>query len=134
LDSENSHVLAELQVTRQNINNMEKHGKDLENIKIEKDFLQAILKETNVNYWGLKSKKDTLSIKHNKLQKDYKNMKEIILKQQKEVEELKVDNAHAYQIKNEIQRQVDHMHAQMDSNLQKQITFNEKLNKLLKET
>jgi len=113
---------------------MEKHGKDLENIKIEKDFLQAILKETNVNYWGLKSKKDTLSIKHNKLQKDYKNMKEILLKQQKEVEELKVDNAHAYQIKNEIQRQVDHMHAQMDSNLQKQITFNEKLNKLLKET
>jgi ribosome maturation protein Sdo1 len=34
-----------------------------------------------------------LNIEHNKLQKDYKNMEEILSKQQKEVEELKVDNA-----------------------------------------
>jgi hypothetical protein len=52
-----------------------------------------------------------LSIEHNKLQDDYKNMEETLLKQQKEVEELKVDNANAYQVKNEIQRQVDRRHA-----------------------
>jgi hypothetical protein len=34
-------------------------------------------------------------------------MEEILLKQQKEVEELKMDNANAYQANNEIQRQVD---------------------------
>jgi hypothetical protein len=44
-------------------------------------------------------------------------MEEIFLKQQKEVEELRVDNANAYQIKNEIQRQADQRHAQMDKNL-----------------
>jgi hypothetical protein len=42
-----------------------------------------------------------LNIKHSKLQRDYKNMEE------KEVEELKVDNANAYQAKNEVQREVD---------------------------
>jgi hypothetical protein len=60
-------------------------------------------------------------------------MEEILLKQQKEVEELGVDNANAYQVKNEIQRQVDHRHAQMDRNLHKQMAFNEKLYKLLEE-
>ncbi len=38
-------------------------------------------------------------------------MEEILLKHQKEVEELRVDNANAYQVKNEIQRQADHRHA-----------------------
>jgi hypothetical protein len=59
--------LVELQSTRQNINNMEKHIKDLENIKVKKDFLQATLKETNANYQNLKAKKDTLNVEHNKL-------------------------------------------------------------------
>ncbi len=86
---------------------MEKQIKDLENIIIERDSLQATLKETNANYWGLKAEKDTLSIKHSKLQRDYKNMEETLLKKQKEVEELRVDNANAYQAKNEIQKQVD---------------------------
>jgi hypothetical protein len=48
----------------------------LENIIIERDSLQATLKEIDANYWGLKVEKDTLNIKHNKLQKDYKNMEE----------------------------------------------------------
>ncbi len=61
-------------------------------------------------------------------------MEETFLKQQKEVEELKVDNAITYQTKNEIQRQADQRHAHMDSNLQKQMAFDEKLNKLLEET
>ncbi len=38
-------------------------------------------------------------------------MEETFLKQQKEVEELRVDNANAYQVKNEIQKQVDQRHA-----------------------
>ncbi len=113
---------------------MEKQSKNLENIKIERDSLQATSTEINVNYWGLKAEKDTLSIKHNKLQKNYKNIEEIILKQQKEVEKFRVDNANAYQVKKEIQKQANQRHAQMDINLQKQIAFNEKLNKLLKET
>jgi hypothetical protein len=29
---------------------MEKHNKDQENIKVERDSLQAILKETDANY------------------------------------------------------------------------------------
>jgi hypothetical protein len=29
---------------------MEKHNKDLENIKVERDYLQATLTQTNVNY------------------------------------------------------------------------------------
>ncbi len=66
-NSENSQVLAEFQVVKQKFNNMEKQNKDLENIIIEKDSLQATLKETNANYWGLETKKDTLSVKHNKL-------------------------------------------------------------------
>ncbi len=44
-----------------------------------------------------------------------------------------MDNVNAYQAKNEIQRQANQRHAQMDRNLQKQLVFNEKLNKLLKE-
>jgi hypothetical protein len=46
-------------------------------------------------------------------------MEETLLKQQKEVEELGVDNANTCQIKNEIQRQADQRHAQMDMNLHK---------------
>jgi hypothetical protein len=46
---------------------MEKHNKDLENIKIDKDFLQTTLKQTNTNYWKLKIKKDSLNVEHNKL-------------------------------------------------------------------
>ncbi len=61
-------------------------------------------------------------------------MDETILKKQKEVEEFKMDNATTYQAKNEIQRQVDQSHAQMDKNLKKQMAFNKKLNKLLEET
>ncbi len=113
---------------------MEKQSKDLENIRIERDSLQATLKETNANYWGLKADRDTLSIEHKNLQRDYKNTKETPLKQQKELEEFKVDNANAYQVKNEVQKQVDQRHAQMDRNLQKWMAFNEKLNKLLEET
>ncbi len=81
---------------------MEKQSKDLENIKIERDSLQATLKEIDANYWGLKAKKDTLSIEHNKLKRNYKNMEETLLKQHKEVEELRMNNANAYQVKNEI--------------------------------
>ncbi len=113
---------------------MQKQNKDLENIKMERDSLQATLKETNANYWGLKTKKDILNIEHNKLQRDYKHMEETLLKQQKEVEELEVDNANTYQVKSEIQMQADQGHAQMDRNLQNQMAFNEKLNKLLEET
>ncbi len=58
-----------------------------------------------------------MSIEHSKLKRDYKNMEETLLKHQKEVEELKLDNANAYQTKNEIQRQADWRHAQMDKNL-----------------
>ncbi len=75
---------------------MENQKKDLENVKIEKDSLQATLKEKNANYWGLKAEKDTLSIEHSKIQRDYKNIKENLLKQQKEVEYFRVDNANAY--------------------------------------
>jgi hypothetical protein len=81
---------------------MEKHSKDLENIKIERVSLQVTLKDKDANYWGLKAEKDILSIKHNKLQKGYKNVEETLLKQQKEVEELRMDNANTYQTKNEI--------------------------------
>ncbi len=132
--NENIKVLAKVQVVRQNIDDIPKHNKDLENIKMERDSLQATSKETNANYQGLKTEKDTLSIKHNKLQRDYRHMEKTFLKQQKEVEELKVDNTNAYQAKNEVQRQADQRHAQMDRNLQKQMAFNEKLNKLLEET
>jgi hypothetical protein len=66
-----------------------------------------------------KAKKDTLSIEHNKLQRDYKNMEETPLEQQKEVEELKMDNANAYQANNDIQRQTNQRPTQMDKKLQR---------------
>ncbi len=50
-------------------------------------------------------------------------MEKNIFKQQKEVEELRVDNVNAYQAKNEVQRHANQRHAQM--------VFNEKLNELL---
>jgi hypothetical protein len=61
-------VLVELQVVKQKINNMEKHNKDLENIRVERDYLHAELK-------------DTLNVEHNKLQRDHKNMEHSLLKQ-----------------------------------------------------
>ncbi len=79
-NNENNQVLAELQVGTQKINNMEKHNKDLDNIRIETVSLHATLKDRAANYWGLKVEKDTLSIKHNKLEKGYKNMEETFLK------------------------------------------------------
>jgi hypothetical protein len=36
--------LAKLQIAKHKINNMEKHNKDLENIRVERDFVQATLK------------------------------------------------------------------------------------------
>jgi hypothetical protein len=39
----------------------------------------------------LKTKKVSLNVKHKKLQKDYKNMEQTFLKQQKELKELKVN-------------------------------------------
>ncbi len=86
----------------QKINNMEKQNKDLENVKIERDSLQATLKEIDANYQNLKAKKDILSVEHNKLQRDYKNMEQIFLKQQKELEDLKMEVGNVYQAKNEI--------------------------------
>ncbi len=93
----------ELQKIRQKINNMEKHDKDLENIIVERDFLQEIMKQTNANYWKLKTKKDALNVEYNKLQRDYMNMEKNLLKQQKELEELKANISIVYQVKNEIQ-------------------------------
>jgi hypothetical protein len=37
--NENNEVLVELQTTKYNINNMEKHNKDLENIIMDRDSL-----------------------------------------------------------------------------------------------
>jgi hypothetical protein len=54
------------------------------------------------NYWKLKIKKDSLNAEHNKLQRNYKNMGKILLKQHKELEELKKDIGNVYQSKNEI--------------------------------
>jgi hypothetical protein len=45
------------------------------------------------------------------------HIKETLLKQQKEVEELRMDNANAYHAKNEIQRQADQKYVEMDRNL-----------------
>jgi hypothetical protein len=67
MNNENSKVLVELQVAKYKIDNIQKQNKDLENIKMERDSLQATLKETYANYWGLKVEEDTLSIEHNKL-------------------------------------------------------------------
>jgi chromosome segregation ATPase len=84
---------------------MEKHNKDLEIIKVDKDSLQVTLKQIDANYWKLKTKKNSLSVEHNKLQNDYKNMERIFLKQQKELEELKVYIGNVYQAQNELERQ-----------------------------
>ncbi len=70
--------------------------------------------QTDANYWKLKIEKDFLSVEHNKLQKDYKNMEQTFLKQQKELEELKEDIGNEYQSKNEIQMQFDQRQAKMD--------------------
>ncbi len=106
---------------------MEKHNKDLENIRVDKDSLQATMKQTNANYWKLKIEKDSLSVEHNKLKRDHKNMEQILLKQQKELKEFKVDIGNEYQAKNEVQRQSDQRQVEMDKNLQRQMAFNEKL-------
>ncbi len=53
---------------------MEKHTKDLENIKVERDPLHATPKDIDANYWNLKAKKDIMNVEHRKLQIDYKNM------------------------------------------------------------
>jgi hypothetical protein len=58
---------------------MEKHNKDLENIIIKRVSLQVTLKQIDANCWNLKAEKDTLNIKHSKLQKDYKNMEQTFL-------------------------------------------------------
>ncbi len=100
--SENNEVLAKLQTTKYKINNMQKHSKDLENIKVERDYLQVTLKQINANYQNLKAKKDSLSVEHNKLQRDYRNMEQTLLKQQEELEEFKVDLGNVYQAKNDI--------------------------------
>ncbi len=75
---------------------MEKHNKDLENIRIERDSSQATLTQTNANYSELKTKKDSMSVEHNKLQRDYRNMQQTFLKQHKEFKELKVDIGKVY--------------------------------------
>ncbi len=123
--NENSEVLAKLQTTGQKINNMEKHNKDLDNIRVKKDSFQLILKQKNANYQKLKAEKDSLSVKHNKLQKYYKNMEQTLLKQL-ELKELKVDIGNVYQTKNEVQMQFDQRHVEMDKKLQRQMAFNEK--------
>jgi hypothetical protein len=58
--------------------------------------------QADANYWKLKIEKDSLNVEHNKLQRDYKNMGQILLKQHKELEELKKDIGNVSQSKNEI--------------------------------
>ncbi len=101
---------------------MEKHNKDLEKIKVERDSLQAILIQMDANYW-----KDFLSVEHNKLQRDYRNMEQILLKQQKELEKLREDIGNVYQSKNKIQRQFEQRQTEMDKNFKKKMAFNERL-------
>lgn len=113
---------------------MEKHNKGLENIRVERDSLQATLKKKDANYWNLKAEKDILSVEHNKLQRDYKNTEQTLLKQQKDLEELKMEVGNVYQTNNDIEKQANQRHAQMNKNLQKQMAFNEKLHKLIEET
>ncbi len=48
--NENNEILAQLQIIRQKINNMEKHNKDLEKNIAKKDSLQITLIHTDVNY------------------------------------------------------------------------------------
>ncbi len=81
---------------------MEKHYKNLEKIKVEKDSLHATLMKANANYQKLKIEKDFLSVEHNKFQRDYKNMEPTFLKQHKELEGFRVDIGNVYQSKNEI--------------------------------
>lgn len=50
----------------------------------------------DANYWKLKSKKDSFSVEHNKLYKDYRIMEQILLKQQKELEEFREDIGNVY--------------------------------------
>jgi hypothetical protein len=56
----------EFQVAMQKINNMDKQNKDLENVRIERDSLQATLKDIDANYWNLKAEKDILNVERNK--------------------------------------------------------------------
>ncbi len=95
-NSEDKRILAELQVVRQKINNMEKQNKDMGNVKIERDFLLAILKEIDANYYNLKAKKDIMSVENNKIQRDYKSMEHILLKHQKELEDLIMEVGNVY--------------------------------------
>ena len=39
MQDENNEVLAKLQTTREKVNDMEKHNKDLEKIRVERDYL-----------------------------------------------------------------------------------------------
>ncbi len=96
---DNNEVLAKLQTTRQKINNMEKHNKDLKKSRVEKDFLQSTLMHTNVNYYKLKTQKDSLGVERNKLQRDYKDMEQTFIKQPKELKELREDIGNVYQPK-----------------------------------
>ncbi len=112
---------------------MEKHSKDMENIRIYRDSLQVTLKQIDANLWKLKIEKDSLSVKHNKLQRDYRDMEQILLKQQKELEELTMDISNVQQAKNEVQRQSNQKQAKMDKKLQRHMAFNEKLQKLLED-
>jgi hypothetical protein len=69
LEIKNKHIIKEKDRHVQNL-----HG------DLERDSLHATLKETNANYWGLKTEKDILNIKHSKLQRDYKHMEETFFK------------------------------------------------------
>ncbi len=123
---ENNEILVKFQTIGQKINNMEKHNKDLEKIRIERDSLQTILIQMDANYW-----KDFLSVEHNKLQRDYRNMEQMLLKQLKELEKLREDIGNVYQSKNKIQRQFEQRQVEMDKNFQKQMAFNERLQHVL---
>jgi hypothetical protein len=57
---------------------MEKHDKNMGKIKMERDYLQTTLIQTNANYWKLKTKKDSSNVEHNKLQRDNRNMEQIL--------------------------------------------------------
>jgi hypothetical protein len=75
---------------------MEKYNKDLKNIRVERDSLQVTLKETYAKYWNLKVEKDILSVEHNKFHRDYKNMEQTFLKQQKGLKELIIEVGDVY--------------------------------------
>ncbi len=51
------------------MNDMEKHNKDLEKIRMERDSFQTTLKQIDANYWNLKAKKNSLNVERKKLQK-----------------------------------------------------------------